>query len=205
MNDQQIRDGFHHKYLRKYQGDSKTIVIDELGLHHGRCRADIAVINGQLIGYEIKSDVDSLRRLDNQIASYDAVFDRTHIIATPRHLIDVTTMIPDWWGVISAGEGKRGAVHFRTIRNSKNNPGVSDYAIAQLLWRNEAQEILRNLGVHGQRLRERREYLYGYIVSDLNSAALRKTVRDYLMKRTNWRYPLPPVQGDGLCQPNATL
>lgn len=197
MNDQQIRASFHYKWLSKHHGDSKTMVVNELGLNHGKSRADIAIINGRLIGYEIKSDLDSLRRLNEQIVSYNAVFDRAYLIATPRHLKDVEAILPEWWGVISASEGQRGAVHFKNVRSSKMNSNVDNYAVAKLLWRNEAQEILSTLGVQGKQSREKRENLYGYIVSRMNSVELRRTVRDYLMKRTNWRCPLPLFPSDG--------
>ena len=48
MNDEQIRLQFHLKRLRRQHEDSEMVVVDELGLKHGRCRADIAVINGHL-------------------------------------------------------------------------------------------------------------------------------------------------------------
>jgi len=63
MNDAGIRRNLHCKKLRRHHVDPDTLVVDELGLKHGKCRADIAVINGHLMGYEIKSDDDSLRRL----------------------------------------------------------------------------------------------------------------------------------------------
>ena len=54
MNDGRIRAAFHGKILRRQHLCPETLVLDELGLMHGRCRADIAVVNGCLIGYEIK-------------------------------------------------------------------------------------------------------------------------------------------------------
>ena len=196
MNDQQIRASFHHKWLSKHHGDSKTMVVNELGLNHGKNRADIAIINGRLIGYEIKSDLDSLRRLNEQIFSYNAIFDRAYLITTPRHLKNVEAILPEWWGVILASEGQRGAVHFKNIRSSKINSNVENYAVAKLLWRNEAQEILSSLGVQGKQIREKREHLYGYIVSRMNSVELRRTVRECLRKRINWRYPSPLFPSD---------
>ena len=198
MNDPQIRTSFHQKYLRRYHCDSATLVVDELGLQHGKCRADIAVINGHLIGYEIKSDIDSLRRLNGQIDSYNAVFDRVSAIVATRHLREAVAILPEWWGVISASEGPSGAIHFRTIRRPKQNVHVDDYAVTQLLWRDEAQEILAKLGVHGKQLREKRANLYGCIVSKLDSCELRRTIRDYLMKRTVWRRPALLFPSDGL-------
>ena len=129
MNDQQIRNSFHHKYLHKHHEDSATLVVDELGLQHGKCRADIAVINGHLIGYEIKSDADSLKRLDNQIASYNLVFDYISVIVAVCHLEETTTIVPDWWGIISVAEGKRGAIYFKTVRRSTQNRNVDKYEL----------------------------------------------------------------------------
>ncbi len=197
MNDQQIRTSFHSKWLRKHHDDTKTIVINELGLNHGKNRADIAIINGRLTGYEIKSDLDSLRRLNEQIVSYNAIFDRSYLIVTTRHLKDAEAILPEWWGIILASEDKRGAVHFKNIKKSKINSNVDNYAVAKLLWRTEAQEILGTLGVRGKQIRENRDNLYGYIVTRMNSVKLRRTVRSYLTKRTNWRYPSLPFPSDG--------
>ena len=108
MNDEQIRRQFHRKRLRRHHDDSETVVVDELGLKHGRCRADIAVINGHFIGYEIKSDNDSLRRLPEQIDVYSAVFDRASVIVGEKHACAVKSLIPGWWGLILASQGPRG-------------------------------------------------------------------------------------------------
>ena len=81
MNDVEIRQNFHRKILRRQHAHKDTLVIDELGLQHGKCRADIAVVNGHLVGYEIKSSSDSLSRLKQQVESYNAVFDRVFIVA----------------------------------------------------------------------------------------------------------------------------
>jgi len=197
MNDQQIRVSFHNKWLSKHHNDSKTMVVNELGLNHGKNRADIAIINGSLIGYEIKSDLDSLRRLNEQLVSYNAIFDRAYLIVTHRHLKYIEAMLPGWWGIIFATEGRRGAVHFKNLRRSKLNPNVDDYSVTRLLWRPEAQEILISLGIQGSQLRQNREILYGCIVNMMNSVELRRTVRYYLMKRANWRCPSPPSPSDG--------
>jgi len=63
MNDALIRKRFHEQELMPYHTAPNALVIDELGLHHGSCRADIAIVNGRMIGYEIKGETDSLKRL----------------------------------------------------------------------------------------------------------------------------------------------
>ncbi len=63
MRDRDVRQALRRKVLRDHIGDSSTLVLDELGLRHGTCRVDIAVVNSLLHGYEIKSDADNLARL----------------------------------------------------------------------------------------------------------------------------------------------
>ena len=189
MNDLEIRQNFHRKRLCRQHSQRDTLVIDELGLNHGRCRADIAVVNGHLIGYEIKSNNDSLRRLENQIESYNAVFDKISVIVGDRYINSIQSHIPIWWGVILSVRGPRGAVNFDLIRKAKTNKSIDPISIAQLLWRNEAEEILRQKKLPPKILRQHRGVLYEQLANVLTTNKLRKIVRDYLRKRKNWRCP----------------
>jgi hypothetical protein len=197
MNDAQIRSSLHRKKLRRQHTDTDTLVIDELGLRHGACRADVAVVNGHLIGYEIKSDEDSLGRLAAQIDAYGAVFDRATAVVGERHLCGAKGMLPRWWGITVATEGQRGAVHFATLRRATPNPSVDLFAVAQLLWKDEVQEELSKLGLEGKVLRQRRELLYGLLVKALRPHELRRVVRERLKNRTGWRCPAQPSSNGG--------
>ena len=204
MNDAEIRQNFHRKKLRRQHVQKDTLVIDELGLNHGRCRADIAVINGNLVGYEIKSNKDSLRRLEEQIKSYSAVFDKVSIVVGNRYINSIQSHIPKWWGVIVSVRGSKGAVNFEIIRKAQKNKSVKPISIAKLLWRNEAIEILQKKKLPKKILRQPRTVLYEYLADILSVNELRKAVRDYFKKRKNWRCPESPSRYDGLCQPAAT-
>lgn len=203
MNDEEIRQNFHRKKLRRQHAQKDTLVIDELGLNHGKCRADIAVINGHLIGYEIKSNNDSLRRLEEQIKSYSAVFDKVSIVVGDRYINSIQSHIPKWWGIIVSRRGSKGAVNFETIRKAQKNKSIEPISIAQLLWRNEAAEILSEKKLPPKILRQPRDVLYEQLADLLSANELRKIVRDYLKRRRNWRCLESPSQYDGLCQPVA--
>ena len=204
MNDVDIRQNFHKKILRRQHAQKDTLVIDELGLNHGKCRADIAVINGHLAAYEIKSNNDSLRRLEEQVKSYNAVFDRISIVVGERYINSIQNYIPEWWGVIVSLRGLRGAVNFDIIREARTNKNIDPISIAQLLWRNEAEEILQQKKLPPQILRQPRAVLYEYLVDTLNICELRKLVREYFKKRKNWRCPESPSRYGGLFPPAAT-
>jgi hypothetical protein len=58
-NDNVIREALKRHLNHLHAGDAKLRIIEELGVEHGAARIDIAVINGVLHGYEIKSDRDT--------------------------------------------------------------------------------------------------------------------------------------------------
>jgi len=198
MNDQLIRQAFHKSYLRKYHISPDTIVIDELGLLHGKCRADIVVINGCMSGFEIKSGKDSLVRLKNQVEIYNSVFDFSTIVLENCHLNEALDLLPEWWGIILVDEKFYDLAHFVSIRDATPSPLNDDFSLAHLLWRNEAIEILEKFGVKGKKLRECRSNLYKYIMEITDSKTLKGIVREYLKKRQGWRDLEPPVQYDDL-------
>jgi hypothetical protein len=201
MNDKEIRQNFHSKILRRQHTQKNTLVIDELGLNHGKCRADIAVVNGYLTGYEIKSNKDSLSRLDEQVKSYNAIFDKISIIVGDRYIDSIQKYIPRCWGIIISVRGCRGNVNFDTNRKAQINKNINPLAIARLLWRNEAAEILTQKQMSPKIIRQPRAILYKCLVDTLNTCELRKIVRKYLKNRKNWRCPASLSRYDGLCQP----
>lgn len=197
MNDHQIRAAFHRRRLLRHHRDPHTLVLDELGLQHGKCRADIALVNGHLVGIEIKSDVDSLDRLSAQVVSYSAVFDRISLVLTHRHLEAAVRLVPEWWGLVLAKQGPRGGIDFTTIRRAESNTGVDDFSVAQLLWREEAKDILLELGMEERELRGNRTALYEQLLGRLSSRELRGRVRQTLKCRSEWRDHERPSPSDG--------
>src|SRR5713101_6333616 len=138
MRDPEIRGAVKNILLAPFFFDANTLIVEELGLRHGAGRVDIAVINGEFHGYELKSDRDTLRRLPKQIAVYSSVLDRVTLVVTSHHVAQATQMIPEWWDIVLAESQPADEINFRAIRTGANNPAVSALAIAKLLWRDEA-------------------------------------------------------------------
>ncbi|WP_231729630.1 sce7726 family protein [Sphingomonas sp. CCH18-H6] len=178
--------------LTHAQACPNTLVIDELGLDHGSCRIDIAVINGHIRGVEIKAGADTLERLPRQVAAYGEVVDKALLIVDPKHLAPALTMVPDWWGIMVAERGTTQGVRFRRVRPERSNKGVDPLVLARLLWRPEAQAILKSLGVSEQELRAPRATLYKMLVDRLPLRRLSQTIRETLKARTSWR-DRPPL------------
>lgn len=202
VRDRDVRLALHQKVLMDHHGDSNTRVLDELGLRHGVCRVDIAVINSCLHGYEIKSDADTLGRLPNQISVYSAVLDRATLVVGKKHVDKATAIIPEWWGIKIVTAGSRGAINFETHRRPASlNPKIDPLALAELLWRSEAVSILQELGAPAGILRKPRASLYQYLAEVLKLDELRHFIRQFLKAREKWRGLSSPSSGGDLSTP----
>lgn len=201
MRDRDVRQALHQKVLMDHHGDSNTRVLDELGLRHGVCRVDIAVVNSYLHGYEIKSDADTLDRLPNQISIYSSILDRASLVVGKKHVEKAKAIIPEWWGIKIVTAGSRGAINFETHRSVSMNPKIDPLALAELLWRPEAVSILKKLGAPTAILRKPRASLYQYLAEVLNLDELRRLIRQFLKAREKWRGHLPSSLGGDLSIP----
>ena len=205
MTDFEIRRSFHGKMLRRHHRAPDTLVVNELGLRHGSGRADIAVVNGRLVGYEIKSDHDSLARLKKQISLYDAIFDSITIVVGAKHSSVICRRVPRHWGVILARVGKRGGISFQTKRRARANRRVDLLSVAQLLWKIEARDMVREITSSAEVLQLRRRQLYEYLSKNIPANKLRREVRSRLRNRLNWPGRKQSFQCDDSSPPSATL
>jgi hypothetical protein len=142
LRDSDIRGPLHRWLLDQHANDAETSVIHELKLPRPTARVDIAVVNGDLAAFEIKSDVDSLARLPRQILSFNKVFDRICVVTTKRHAQAVQRTIPHWWG-ISIAKNQNGEVRFKNLRRGRQNPHPDLMALLHALYLPELRSILR--------------------------------------------------------------
>ncbi|MCD1159200.1 sce7726 family protein [Peribacillus frigoritolerans] len=179
------------KYLSAHYFDDKdTKIINEMGVLHGQSRVDVAVINGILHGYEIKSESDTLLRLPRQIEDYSQVFDRMTIVVQRNYLEAVRGIIPIWWGIMLVTRSRNGEVlNIKEIRKGKLNKSVNAYSLSHLLWRNEALNILKENGLQKGYLSKPRHDLYRKICGSFDLSDIKLMVNQQLKMRENWRAP----------------
>lgn len=141
MRDIDVRLAVRSRLVAEHEGDADTRIVEEMGIWHGSVRIDMAVINGSLSGYELKSERDTLDRLPVQAGLYSRVFDQLHLVAASKHMRHAEAEVPDWWGLIIA-HGERDGVQLELYRQPQQNPAVEAIQIARLLWKEEALELL---------------------------------------------------------------
>jgi hypothetical protein len=174
------------RYVRTHCDDSTTTLVRrELGICLGETRVDIAVVNGALTGWEIKSAQDRLVRLSHQASVYSKVLDRAIVIADVRHLGRVALHVPEWWGIARVDRTDEvGSVTF--LRSPEQNPTIDPFSLAQLVWRDEAYRILEGRELHRGMRKATRWKLWQELAASLSLDELRLEVRETLKARQIW-------------------
>lgn len=121
------------------------MILHELPLCRGDGRADVVAVNGAIKGYEIKSDCDSLARLQTQTALYDDTCHYVSIVLTARHLRRAVESVPASWGIYLARRLRGQRVRIKELRPAAHNCPELRVLIKQL-WKTECLQLLRIAG-----------------------------------------------------------
>lgn len=164
-----------------------TYLIEELDVCGGISRIDIALVNGMLHGFEIKSDRDNLERLPSQKEDYNCVFDTVTVVTTQTHLAKLDSLIPEWWGIISAVKHSD-VLELSVVRRPGLNPSVNEFRLAQFLWRDELLDLLRTeAGITTGVKSKTRRALARLVCDNLSSGQIAEYVRTVLKTRQDWK------------------
>jgi hypothetical protein len=186
----------------KYSDKAHDLIVQEFGCK--TARADVAVINGVLHAYEIKSDSDSLGRLPSQMSAYQDVFEYVTLVCGRRLLEQARIEIPNWWGLQKA-EFKDGIVAIREVRAAKPNPNQSPLAVAKMLWKTEALAVLRRHGHKGVTSKHTADEVWNAVATHVPIADLTNEVRQAIKARGGSGFAKQSTQDDGLCTTESTV
>lgn len=110
----------------------------------GACKADIAILNGTSTVYEIKSERDSLSRLERQVENYRKVFASVVVIAGDNHVDAVLSATPSDVGVMSLDR----RYYITMKREAENLPDrICPLTVFDALRTEEAKGVLREMGI----------------------------------------------------------
>lgn len=131
------------KSLVLSQGHIKSqspIVAAEYCVGKGIRRADLVVLSAnKLVGFEIKSDFDTLVRLRQQSIEYIKHFDKVILVTTSKHLKKALEICPKElgiWVVYSNGG-------VNVIRNAKQISSLTSNDLSSMLTKAEKNRLLR--------------------------------------------------------------
>lgn len=141
------REGYRDEYIYKAALTQKILLgkyslqtasmLNEFRV--GGCKAGIAILNGTATVYEVKSERDSLARLERQIHAYSTVFARIYVVAAENHVDAVIGCVPGDVGVLRLNRRHQ----ISTVREAADLPErTSPAAIFDSIRTEEARLIL---------------------------------------------------------------
>ena len=135
-----------------------AVLINEMVVANWARRADLALANGRLHGFEIKSAYDSLKRLPGQVESFQKHFDKVTVVAASKFIPEILRDYPDEVGVLEVClSGDR--VMLRQARSGRIAEVRDRQVIASLITRVELEKLLRQEGIWFQSGASRKELL----------------------------------------------
>ncbi len=177
-----IRDKLLDKEMREPLFDfldenfGKIRIIEEKIIRESR--ADVlGVLDGYIVGFEIKSDHDTYTRLKTQVKDYDRFCDFCYIVVGESHRRHVAEHVPDHWGIIAVtGEGTY------LDRGADDNPhALLDNQIL-LMWKRELFLLLEMNGCPKYRNKSR-AFLRKYLVEKIPPELLKKQMTELIFER----------------------
>jgi len=159
---------------------NKFRIIDEFVI--GKARADIVIVKDGLIGYEIKGDTDTYKRLPGQIKEYDIYFQKNYLVVGAVNIKTAAAHIPPYWGILCLSETENGVTLAETVREAEQNPNFNLKKQLSLLWRKELNHILKMnklLKCTGKT----KAYIRNYLFGSVSHNTLQKQICEELLER----------------------
>lgn len=191
--DKEIRQALKYYISVRHRKSTASFIGEELGVCRGAVRADLAVVNGLLHCYEIKSDRDSLRRLSTQVAVYSDVFDKITIVVGSRYIAGVRKILPRWCGILKVSRQDR-TLSVQSIREPQPNTKVKASKLVEFLWRDDALQMLRRVDADRGIRNSHREAIWNRVCEVFSRAAIAREVRKRLKARASMKALQRPMR-----------
>ncbi len=169
----------------KYRGQEHVLVpeVDISVTLPGRI--DAILVADRICGFEIKSDVDSLRRLPRQVQIYGPALERATLVVGDRYAQSVVDILPSWWAIWTVRQN-RGGLRLVTRRRGRLNPDVQPYVVASFIPRDTLVSFLREQGF-GRLSTLSVDDLRWLLVESNSKNAVLTLARSTMMSRRDWR------------------
>ena len=144
LKDEDIRPILFDRYE---SGNDRIRIFEEFCV--GKTRTDAMLVSDKLVGFEIKSDRDSLSRLERQVKDYSRFFDLNYVVVGTRYLEKVKAIIPECWGIFHVYLNEENMLLLEIEREASKNDKVRLTNQFAMLWRSELIAIMKRNHIRG--------------------------------------------------------
>lgn len=132
------------------ENNTADLIINEAPFFKGNRRADLIIINNQnLIGFEIKSELDTLKNLKAQILDYQKIFDFVYIVIDKKFKNSKELKeLPKQVGIL---------IYNKNIfikKEAQKNKRLKKNDLISLLWRKDLEYLLSNKNLDFDKLQK---------------------------------------------------
>jgi len=168
--------------LLKYLNRKDEVSMFELNI--GTSRLDFARINGHSYAYEIKTELDSLDKLEKQIADYSKAFEYVQVVCHPDHYKKVKEKVPDYCGIVTYNSSKENLPFSFKQKRTLNFAVDSAFQLSTLTTK-ELEKILKDVGLRGipQSREDREEQVLSLLSKKQINHHFKERVKDRFQKR----------------------
>ncbi|OAB33135.1 hypothetical protein PMSD_15595 [Paenibacillus macquariensis subsp. defensor] len=133
-----------YHFATKYLNREDEVSVFELNV--GNSRLDFARFNGHSYAYEIKTELDSLDKLEKQINDYSKVFEYVSVITHMTHYNKVKAMVPEFVGIWTY-DLLTPSCKFQPRKKRLINKGIDSVAQIAAMTSKELEVIMKKEGI----------------------------------------------------------
>lgn len=145
-------------HIKKHEDNNLYSIITEKNVGKNS-RADLSIFSNTSTAYEIKTDLDTLYRLDKQLVDYSTAFEHVYVLTTEKRLKAIENKIDNRFGIKVLNSSNKIETFRKSITNKEH---LTHTGIYSLLKQNEILQLLRK---H-----------YGFVPYDFSTVTSRKEI-----------------------------
>ncbi len=148
-----------------------------------KCRADAVMFAPErgIIGFEIKSDRDSLERLEHQVRDYSRFCDYNYLVTGAKYISKAAEVLPEFWGIYCISE-QNGILKLTIEREAAVSPKVRLQNQLKFLWRNELIDIMKRHKIRGYSSRNKSK-IRRLLLDNMDKQELKSELFEMMMER----------------------
>jgi len=150
-------------------------------------RLDIGRVNGESHAYEIKTELDTLSKLEKQINDYSRVYEYVYLVADPKHYERARSKLPEHCGIYIYEFNSKGCL-FIEERPATKSPCISHVSQVKNLSSKDLLTMLRLACVKG--IPNSKDSRYQMVLSECTESEIHELFKQVIKikYRPQWSY-----------------
>jgi hypothetical protein len=127
-----------------FMGCKRDTTLFEMAINSSRL--DLGRVNGHSYAYEIKTEFDTLAKLQKQMDDYSQVMEYVYVVTTDPHITEAMPLLPPHCGLIRY-ELKKERFRTEEIKPATLNPFIDSHAQVKTMTSQDLSYILKKMGI----------------------------------------------------------